>query len=411
MKNKTLWNRNFTIITIGTIITLLGSLLVNFAFSLVVFDETQSTLYSGAFGAVSMIPSIILPLIVAPYMDSHPRRPFIYSLDYIVGIISIVAAIVIYYTGFNIFLYLIVSLLFSICSSIYYTAYQSLYPDLITEGFKQKGYSISSLIYPTLAIIITPISAIIYTSFGLKIILIIQGILFVIAAIFEMFIKIDESHLLKNDNKKFCVKGYLKDLKEGYTYLKKEKGVSNLYIYLAITNATSQGGAIAQVGFFQTSSIFTTASYSIFLAANTLGRVIGGVFQYNSKIKKNHKYAIANTVYKVYSLLDMIVLYLPFPLMLIIQTITGSLGVTSMVLRESAVQQYLPANIRARIQSYLNVLMNLLIMLFKLVAGFLGMFISFRLTVVLLALLSFISSLYFIDYNKKEILKVVNVDC
>ena len=40
----TLWTFDFTIITLGTIISAIGSVAMNFALSLVVFDQTSSTL-------------------------------------------------------------------------------------------------------------------------------------------------------------------------------------------------------------------------------------------------------------------------------------------------------------------------------------------------------------------------------
>ena len=46
---KTLWSRDFTIITIGTLISAIGGTAMSFAFSLVVFDNTDSTMLTGIF--------------------------------------------------------------------------------------------------------------------------------------------------------------------------------------------------------------------------------------------------------------------------------------------------------------------------------------------------------------------------
>ena len=42
----TLWTRDFTLITLGTVISSIGGVALNFALSLVVFDQTSSTLLS-----------------------------------------------------------------------------------------------------------------------------------------------------------------------------------------------------------------------------------------------------------------------------------------------------------------------------------------------------------------------------
>ena len=41
---RTLWTRNFTIITLGTVISAIGGVAISFALSFVVFDNTGSTL-------------------------------------------------------------------------------------------------------------------------------------------------------------------------------------------------------------------------------------------------------------------------------------------------------------------------------------------------------------------------------
>ena len=53
---KTLWSHDFIIITLGTLISAIGSTAMSFALSLVVFDHTSSTLMTGIFTAISLMP-------------------------------------------------------------------------------------------------------------------------------------------------------------------------------------------------------------------------------------------------------------------------------------------------------------------------------------------------------------------
>ena len=79
---KTLWSKNFTIITVGTVISAMGGVAMGFALSFVVFDTTGSTLLSALFIAVSALPRMILPVLIAPYLDNFRRKPVIVFLDY-----------------------------------------------------------------------------------------------------------------------------------------------------------------------------------------------------------------------------------------------------------------------------------------------------------------------------------------
>ncbi|HAE16013.1 MAG TPA: MFS transporter, partial [Erysipelotrichaceae bacterium] len=55
---NTLWTRDFTIITIGSVISMLGNAMSGFAISLMVLDFTESTMLYAIFLAVFTIPQI-----------------------------------------------------------------------------------------------------------------------------------------------------------------------------------------------------------------------------------------------------------------------------------------------------------------------------------------------------------------
>ena len=80
--SKTLWSKDFTIITIGTIISAIGGMAMNFAFSLVIFDETGSTFLTGLFSAISFLPQVIIPIFASVIIDSFDRKKMIVNLDF-----------------------------------------------------------------------------------------------------------------------------------------------------------------------------------------------------------------------------------------------------------------------------------------------------------------------------------------
>ncbi|MEG2800191.1 MAG: MFS transporter, partial [Erysipelotrichaceae bacterium] len=86
---KTLWTFDFSVITIGTIISAIGGIAMNFALSIVVFDQTNSTFLTAVFSAVSFIPSLLLPIFVAPYVDAHNRKHMIVRIDTVNGVLYV----------------------------------------------------------------------------------------------------------------------------------------------------------------------------------------------------------------------------------------------------------------------------------------------------------------------------------
>ena len=185
---KTLWTKDFTLITVGTIISAIGGTAMGFALSLVVFDNTSSTWLTGVYAAVMMIPSTVLPVISAPFVDSHCRQRMITWLDAVNGLAYFAFAAYIWSYGFSYVMYMLFGLVTGCISTVYQQAYGSLYPELIPVGFTQKGYSVSSLIYPTAMTVITPIAALVYTTWGIEYIFIAEGMLLLVASVFERFI-------------------------------------------------------------------------------------------------------------------------------------------------------------------------------------------------------------------------------
>ena len=85
MKN-TLWTRNFTLVTAATVLGAAGGIAGGFALSFLVFDETGSTLASALILAMELIPYFLIPLLVAPWMDRMPRKPFLVGGDVLNGL-------------------------------------------------------------------------------------------------------------------------------------------------------------------------------------------------------------------------------------------------------------------------------------------------------------------------------------
>lgn len=397
---KTLWTRNFTIITIGTIISCIGGVAMNLALGLVVFDNTSSALLTGLYQAAIMIPSVLLPILIAPYMDVRKRKPFIYGLDALLGCLYLTFALYLMKHDFSYLLYMLFGFVTNGISSVYSIAYSAFYPDLIPEGFMQKGYSVSSLIYPTVTVVTAPISTMIYVNLGIPVLFLLVGALLLTAAAFESQIKIMEKQATVQS---FSLSEYKYQIIEGFNYMKKEKGLRNIYSYMAITNACSNGTELMTMTYFQTTSALTTTMYALLTSAVTFGRMIGGLVHYVIKIPQKKRYPLTVFVYRIYQIIDSIFLFLPYPIMLLLRSFCGFLGVNSATLRETAVQSYLPPEMRARVNSLLNVAVSAMVLVVQLLVGMLGEIFPYRMVIIVCSTISFICIQLLVVRNRKDI--------
>ncbi|MEG1182060.1 MAG: MFS transporter, partial [Oscillospiraceae bacterium] len=65
-----LWTRDFTIITLGSVVSMLGNAIAGFAIGLLVLDFTESTFLYALFSVAYMSPKVIMPAIAGPYLDN-----------------------------------------------------------------------------------------------------------------------------------------------------------------------------------------------------------------------------------------------------------------------------------------------------------------------------------------------------
>ena len=404
MKN-TLWTKNFTIITLGTVISAIGGVAMGFALSFVVFDNTGSTLMMALFAAASSLPGILLPVLLSPYLDNFRRKPVIVGLDYLSAVIYLLFGMYLLKHEFNLPLYLLFSLLCGSIGSVYNLAYDSLYPNLIPEGFAQKGYTVSGMLYPTVTMVMTPVASILYTRLGLGVLCLGEGLLLAAAASVETQIKVEEH---TKPGGKFSFGDYLGDFKEGFRYLKKEKGLLRIYGYMPITQGISQATEPLIRAWFRTAPGLNLTMYALFTTAEFIGRTAGGLIHYKVEIPPEKRFSLAYLVYVTYNIMDTVLLWLGFPLMLANRVICGFLGINSATLRESSVQNYLPDNMRAKVNAVFNTLYALVPTLLTLVVGALGEMMDYRLCVTLVSAAGLLPCYLIMWRGREDVKRVYN---
>lgn len=399
LKN-TLWTKNFTIITLGTVVSAIGSVSMNFAGSLLVYDQSQSTFMAGLFSALSMLPQVIIPLVAAPWVDRTKRKPLIVGLDAVCGILYVFLAVYLWKIGFDYLLYLLFSLVVSCVGAVYQLAYESLYPKLIPEGFSQKGYTVSGMIYPTVILVMTPVAAILYKQFGIVSLCAMQGILLLVASAVESQIRVQETTRTATEN---ALRQYVQDVKAAFDYLKKEKGLQRIYAYMPVTNGIGNANTLLIMAWFQSPVGLGVELYSLFTAAEFIGRTIGGAVHYKISIPAEKRFGISYLVYQFYSVMDSVLLVLPYPLMLVNRAICGFLGINSATLRSSAVQNYVPDEMRAKLNALFNVCMSLSIIVCKLGMGAMGEWLPIPVCVAVMSVVNILVCWYFIGRGKQDI--------
>ena len=406
-----LWTRDFTILTLGSVVSMFGNAMSGFAMSLLVLDISGSTLLFALYIAMYTLPQIIMPVFSGAILDRFSRKKTIYTLDFISAGLYVVMALVLFSGWFSFPLFLIYCFVLGSIESIYMVAYESFYPLLISEGNYQKAYSIASVL-ETFSAVMIPISTFFYNKIGLAPLLLANSVCFLIAAILETQIKTNEQYIetQKSTAEKDLgpIRQMFKDTREGFRYLTAEKGLLAIAVYFGFSSFAMGVSSVITLPYFKGTFDNGEYIYMVVWGMALIGRAIGGGVHYKLKIPSHLRYGIALAVYIAISLFEAFYLFLPIPLMMILCFLNGAGGVTSYTIRVSATQSYVPDEKKGRFNGVFGMINTVGALAGELIAGLLTVFMPERLVLMSALLLCAAAAIFVIGGCHKPVAEIYN---
>ncbi|NLW14943.1 MAG: MFS transporter [Erysipelothrix sp.] len=366
-----LWTKNFTIITLGTVVSMLGNAIAGFALAVLVLELTDSSFAFALYLILNNLPRLLVPMIAGTFLDKFSRVKVVYTLDFLSALVYVFIFFGLKLDFLTYGSFLVLAVIIGLMDSIYSVAYDSLYPNLISKGNFSKAYSISSMIYP-LAAFMTPVAAFAHKTIGLEALFIFNAAAFFVAAIFETFLNVDETHL-QTAVKISKFKDFKKEYKSGLKYMYMEKGIFTVAVFFFFNNLFQTSATqTLEMPFFKNNALLGYTLFTFVSSANVLGRFIGGFIHYKHSFKAEHKFNIAMIVYIIICFTNGFMLFMPFALMLVLSFITGILSVTSFNIRISSTQAYVPNEMRGRFNGTFQMMSTMGVILGQLIWGMLG---------------------------------------
>ncbi len=409
-----LWTRDFTIITLGSVVSMLGNSMAGFAMSLMVLDFTGSTMLYAIYLMTYTVPQLIVPIISGAILDRFSRKKMIYTLDFTMAGLYLALAIALSLGWFNFPVFALFSLIVGSVGSIYMVAYDSFYPLLISEGNYSKAYSIASVL-ETLAVFMVPVATFFYNMFGMGPLMIVNAICFFVAATLETRIQAEEKYIEKQ---KKSIEGeeighvsrMLLDIREGFKYLFSERGLLAIAVYFLFSFMAGGASNVICLPYYKSNFANGEYLFMCVFGMSFVGRGIGGLFHYRKKLPTKYKYYIALGVYIIIGLFEGLFLYMPIPVAMAMSLVTGLGGVTSYTIRISATQSYVPDEKKGRFNGAFQVLSTSGALISELLAGVLTLYMDQRAVLLLFEMLGVAAAIVVIGGNSAHVKKIYNRD-
>ena len=287
MNNK-LFHKNFSLLIAGQTSSLFGNCILDFALSMYVLEVTGSATIFASFLALAMLPTILLSPLGGILADRANRRNIMVILDFMAGVIVLLAAVFINSENHLVIICLTL-VIQSILGAFETPTVQACVPQMQTGDNIILGNAVVNQISAVSAFAAPFIGSLLYTAFGLKPVMYAGVICFFITAVFECFIKLDYHPERTTENVLEIVK---KDLKDSTKFICKEKtAILKILLLVAVIGFFIQGIALVGLPYMVRTILglnakFYGATESMLGLTVILGSVISGLIVSKFKIRK-----------------------------------------------------------------------------------------------------------------------------
>jgi MFS family permease len=286
-------SRNFRLMVVGQIVSILGAALLRFALSLYVLDITKSETMFAALFAVSNIPLLLAPLGGA-IADRFNRRNLMVIFDFSSCAVIVCFMFLLPALGNSVMLIGAVMVLLSIISALYTPAVTASIPLLVAEhklaganGIVQAVQALSGVAAPVLG-------GVLYGALGILPLIAISCAAFFLSAVMEIFIAIPFE---RRERAGHIVPVIMRDMKDGFSYVLRQSFILKSMILAALLNLLLTpylivgGPIILRVTMQSGESVYGIAMGLINLAT-IIGAILTGVFAKKMSMAKLHRWML-----------------------------------------------------------------------------------------------------------------------
>ena len=299
MKNK-LFTRDFNLVVIGQVVSILGSAVLRFALNLYVLDITGRADIFGLLIAVAAIPAIFFTPIGGAIADRFNRRNLMVIFDFSSSTVVLVLLFLLGAGHAPVVVIGIFLSLLSMISSMYQPAVQSSVPVLVCEEKLASGNgtvmgvaALSGLLGPVLG-------GVLYGVIGLNALVTASCVAFFLSAVMEVFIRIP---FTKPGRSKGMIPTIIDDMKLGLRYVVREKpAILKIIIFAAALNMFMSPLFIVGVPYILRITLNSSEGmYGIGMGilelSSIIGAVLTGVLTKNLKLSGLHRLLLVLSVF------------------------------------------------------------------------------------------------------------------
>lgn len=228
--------RNICLYSIAKTVSIFGSSIYSFALGLYVLQITGSALNFAITLVLGTIPMIVMNPFAGVIADKVDKKKLVVCMDLLSGCLLIAVYILSNYYGLNLFLIYTTTFLMTVFTTFFGIGLEAAKPNIVSKERLMSINSISKIIDSVSLILGPMLGGIVFSIFNIKTFIIINGISFILSGIALLFIhfRLFEYNINERNSKRGV--NFIKDIKEGFSYLLEKESLKNTFHILISFN-------------------------------------------------------------------------------------------------------------------------------------------------------------------------------
>lgn len=223
---------NMFLFSIASCISLFGTSVYNFAIGLYVLKMTGSGLTFAITLALGILSTVLINPFAGVLADRLDKKLLAILTDLLNGLLLIVLYLLTIGYDLNIFMIYGSTFLLNVFTTVYGISSEAAKPNLVSGKRLMSLNSISKVIDSSSSILGPMVGGLVFAFLDIRFFIIINGVSYVISGLLQMFM--DFKFNYKDVGKESGV-NFIHDIREGFTYLKDRKQLTNLFgVFIAL---------------------------------------------------------------------------------------------------------------------------------------------------------------------------------
>lgn len=363
MEKEKLFQRDFTMVVIGQVISLFGNAILRFALPLYLLRETGSATLFGTVSAMAFLPMILCSLAGGVLADRINKRNIMVGLDFSAAVVVLGFYLLQGQIPLVPLMILCLMLLYGI-SGTYEPAVQASIPALAEPDQLTRANAVINVVYTLSGLLGPVLGGVLFGTWGLAPILLLSIGCFIASAVMEIFIHIPFEPQPAAESLPVLIKD---DVAESWRYIRDEKPVFlSVMVILALFGMVLSSAVVVGLPVIVVNVLgMSDVQMGLTEGAMGLGGLAGGVATgiLGERVKLRYGYVILGLCSLSSALMGLALLpgiphFVSYVLITVISFLTMAVSTQFSVLLLAAVQRQTPMHLIGKVTAFIMSISN-----------------------------------------------------